>query len=264
MLVMEEELAQELRKISEKEDVLLEDSIKGCPISIHIFFAGLASFEDLIVEVAQDGGIDGTGDILFQHLKNLKQSLYFGPIYALRGNIRACYMEMRFAIETLASFAYMAEKENLDELKKVCKGLVGNKSSEELLVERKKINEKIKGKAYVYLEKKYPNENKNLQIFKKEIINNYHAHGDAMQLANMEKKIEGGRGMIGLSMFDSDEYREQELERSINISFLILHSMYLIICGAIENRNNCNTDEYRRKIKEIHDRLKEHTKGHDG
>ena len=185
--------------------------------------------------------------------------MYFGPIYALRGNIRACHSRDALCYRnTVANFAYMTEKANLDELKRVCSGLIGKQTMTNLLTERQKINDRIRKRVYLYLEEKYPDENKSLQIFKKEIINKYYAHGVAMQPPNIGIRHEEGKRMIELSMFDSGEYREQMLERSLNTYSITLHSIFLIICSAIENKNNCNMDEYRKKIEEIQAQLKEH------
>ena len=54
---MEEDIRKGLRRISEGEDALLEVSLEKHPVSTHILFTGISLFEDLAVNIIQDGKI---------------------------------------------------------------------------------------------------------------------------------------------------------------------------------------------------------------
>lgn len=247
------EIKDSLRNALRQEGDLFDISIEENHKCVHIFLQGSNEFDDFILLIGK-GHFGKNNKQLLEYLKVLRQASFFGVLYALRGNVRACYAEMRIAIETVCIFLYLLNQNNFDEFVKdleVMKNFSGQ--DDRILEERNRINKKVKNKMYKYMSENFPDKSERLRRGKKKIINEFFAHSSALSPENTDKVEEG----ISVSVFDGKNMRDIFLHRAIKFSLTTICQIYLIICDGLKKERGCDTNQYREKIEGVIDRLRD-------
>ena len=229
-----EEIDITLSSFLKEESEMLQESLDKYPKNIHTCFVSINYLINITKIAIPLNYKAELGEVFTLCFKNLNQALLFSSVYALRGNIRACSMEIRFAIETAFSLAYLLEKEEEA-------GELFQKVEQSIDYE---LNKKISEKVYEHFGKGHGLKKK------KDMINEWFAHGGIPRYKNLDIKQGDGKDEFGIDMYDSKEFREQFLKKIIAFSSSVTHEICLTLCDSIEKKNAKDMKDYRKKIEE--------------